>query len=405
MPRRSDHTSTKLPETVIDQPALFAECLDHLRKFPVLAFDTEFVGEHTYRPDLCLVQVATPERLFLLDPMKLDSLDPFWELLLDPGRVSVMHAGREEIRACRFAVGKPPANVFDLQIAAALLGMTYPIGYGGLVQDVLGQRIHKGETLTDWRKRPLTSAQIRYAYDDVRFLLPICSRFHDKLRKLDRMAWASEEFAAFVRRSLAEDPSIERWRKVKGLGSLGRRELAVAKALFEWREDFAERVNRPARTLLRDDLLVEIAKRSGRMTEELNGLRGVPRSEVPAIQKAIQSATSLTLEECPTPFDRENDAGHVATLAALLGVVLVEFCATLQVAPNLVATVADLKALIRSRQPGNSGMNDCSLSSGWRREHIRPHLEAVLDGQKVIRIIDPASANPIAIQDAKSKSR
>src|SRR5262249_23520709 len=155
-------------------------------------------------------------------------LDEFWKLLLDPNRTTVVHAGREDVRICFFQAEKPPANVFDVQLAAGLVGLTYPIGYAALVHDLLGRRMTTGETLTDCRRRPLSPGQVRYAYDDVRFLLPAWRKFTDRLKRLKRTAWAEEEFAAAVRRAVGdEEAAAEKWRKVKGIGGLDRRALAV----------------------------------------------------------------------------------------------------------------------------------------------------------------------------------
>src|SRR5829696_5220991 len=222
MPRRTLKLSA-LPELVVANPEQLVSCLEHLAASPAIAFDTEFVGEDAYRPELCLVQVATAEELFVIDPFECGPLDQFWRLLLDPDRTTIVHAGREDIRMCFFQVGKPPANVFDVQIAAGLVGMTYPIGYAGLVHDLLHQRMQKGETLTDWRKRPLTPAQVRYAYDDVKYLLPAHRKLTERLKRHRRLDWAQEEFAAAVKRAIADDATIERWRKIKGIGGLDRR--------------------------------------------------------------------------------------------------------------------------------------------------------------------------------------
>ncbi|MBY0227948.1 MAG: ribonuclease D, partial [Gemmataceae bacterium] len=155
-------------EEIVATPEAFAACCAHLASCPVLGFDTEFVGEHAYHPELCLVQVAVPGKLYVIDPLAVGPLDPFWKLLHDPARVAVVHAGREEVRLCRVLSGSPPANLFDLQIAAGFVGLNWPMSHAGLVQHLLGQRMAKGETLTDWRRRPLTAEQMRYAFDDVR---------------------------------------------------------------------------------------------------------------------------------------------------------------------------------------------------------------------------------------------
>ena len=235
-----------LPEHLVTDPSQLAACLDHLASVSLIGFDTEFVGEDSYRPELCLVQVATAEQLFVIDPFSVGPLDDFWKLLLDPARTTVLHAGREDIRICQFQSGQPPACVFDLQLAAGLIGLTYPIGYAGLVLELLGQRMSKGQTLTDWRRRPLSPAQVRYAFDDVIYLLPAWKKLIDRLKRSKRAEWAAEEFATATARATMDEVAAERWRKVKGIGGLDRRGLAVAREVFQWREQFAERVNRPA---------------------------------------------------------------------------------------------------------------------------------------------------------------
>jgi ribonuclease D len=404
MPRRRSSPPPALTETIVDRPDRLTACLEHLRSVPVLGFDTEFVGEDSYRPELCLIQVATTEQLYLIDPYEFDSLDGFWELLLDPNRTAVVHAGREEVRMCQQAIGRPPAALFDLQIAAALVGSSYPIGYAALVNEVLGARAHKGETLTDWRRRPLSASQIKYAFDDVRYLLPIWHRLASQLDQLERTGWAVEEFSAFVNWAVAVDPTVEKWRKLKGLGGMSRRELAVVRSVFEWREGVAGRVNRPSRFILRDDLIVEVARRSPTRVEDLQALRGFPHREAEAVLEAVRRTVTLEVGDLPVAVEREFDPPHVATLSTLLGVVLAEWCARMRLAPSIVATSQDLKALVRARQPGGSPATASSLASGWRAMAVRPYLESILDGSAAIRITNPASPTPIAVEPVGTRS-
>src|SRR4051794_30933814 len=184
----------EVQEVVVATPEELTECCGFLASCPRVGFDTEFVGEDTYHPRLCLVQVATPERLYLIDPLSAGPLDAFWKLLLDPARLVVVHAGREEVRLCRLWTGQVPANLFDLQLAAGLVGMVYPMGHGALVGQLVGAHLAKGETLTEWRHRPLTAAQVRYAFDDVRYLLRAHDKLTARLEKLGRIDWAREEF-------------------------------------------------------------------------------------------------------------------------------------------------------------------------------------------------------------------
>ena len=385
-----------LPEQLVTHPAQLAACLSHLAKAPVIGFDTEFVGEDAYRPELCLVQVATAEELFVIDPFTCGPLEGFWELLCDPNRTTVVHAGREDIRMCYFQCGKPPTNVFDVQIAAGLIGMTYPIGYAGLVHDLLRQRMQKGETLTDWRKRPLTPAQVRYAYDDVRFLLPAYRKITERLKKYKRLEWANEEFTAAVRKAVLDDATIEKWRKVKGIGALDRRALAIAREVYGWRDRFAEKLNRPPRFLMRDDLLIEVARRAPTRPEELHAVRGLPRGQEEAIIEAINRARELPSNQCPEPETRDNDPPNIVLLGNLLNVVLNDFAGRNRLAANLIASGADLRAVVRSRVTGDR-LPDVALCRGWRARVVLPELLALLAGETAIRVANPKAVEPLEL--------
>lgn len=396
MPRRFPKPvkTPELPEQLVATPAELTACLEHLAGCSLIGFDTEFVGEDAYRPELCLVQIATPERLYVIDPFGVGPLDGFWKLLHDPVRTTVVHAGREDVRICHFQGGKPPARVFDVQLAAGIVGLTYPIGYSGLVHELLGQRMNKGETLTDWRRRPLLPAQVRYAFDDVRFLLPVWKKLTDKLKRQKRSDWAAEEFAGAVNKAVADETTVEKWRKLKGIGGLDRRGLAVAREVFAWRERFAERVNRPPRQLLRDDLLAELARRPPTKAEELAAYRGVPRNEVEPILEAVRRGKALPADRCPKPEPRDNDPPHIILLGNLLGVVLADWCTRNKLAANLVASGSDLKAIVRS-YAYHEPLPDIPLTRGWRELAVLPELQAILSGTKAICVENTSAAAPL----------
>src|SRR5262249_6006140 len=122
-----------LLEQIVSRPEELSEVCAHLAASRRFGFDTEFVGENTYHPHLCLVQVATAERVVLVDPLAVGSLDTFWKLVVDPANEVVVHAGREEVRLCRYWTGQTPGNLVDLQLAAGLAGLAYPLGHGALV--------------------------------------------------------------------------------------------------------------------------------------------------------------------------------------------------------------------------------------------------------------------------------
>ena len=387
---------SEMREEIVRTPEELIACCEHLASAPQLGFDTEFVGEDTYHPSLCLVQVATAERLFLIDPLSAGALDSFWKLLLDPARVVVVHAGREEVRLCRYWTGSVPANLFDLQLAAGLAGLPYPLGHGGLVGQVVGVHLSKGETLTEWRKRPLTPAQIRYAFDDVRYLLPAWLKLSAKLEQLGRLEWAREEFARLLVAAAPEEPETERWRKLRGLGSLDRRRLAVVRELYRWRDEIAARTNRPARIILRDDLIVEIARRNPLHDRDLQVVRGLGHRDLGAILEVVARARALAPEQLPVAVDRDQDPPQVAWITNVLNAVLGDLCARRELAANLVASSADVRLLVRARLAHAPLPEDSILTRGWRAAHILPDLMAILEGRRFLRIADLRAAAPFA---------
>ncbi len=362
------------------------QCCEELAKSEILGFDTEFVSEESFRPELCLVQVATLQNLYVIDAITAGPLDAFWKLVTDGNREVVVHAGREEIRICQHLSGKVPSRLFDIQIAAGLIGIGYPSGYGSLVQNFTGAKLSKQETLTDWRIRPLTQEQVSYAFDDVRYLLPCWKKLSEKMNSLDRMAWAIEEFADLLVRSNIEEPTGERWRKVKGTGGFDRKKLAMVKEIVSWREEAALKRNRPPRTILRDDLISDIVKKNPKKTEDIQAFRGVQHRDSDGILSAIERARGLPQELLPHLEDNKPDPPQVPLIGQVLAGLLGDFCTRNSLTSGLVATASDLKDLVRSKIEVTSLSGNNSLSRGWRQAHILPVLMDFLEGKTSLRL-------------------
>ena len=388
----------KLPEEIVATPEELTACCDRLAACTLIGFDTEFVGEETYHPHLCLVQVATPERLYLIDPLTCGPLDRFWELVVDPARRVVVHAGREEVRLCHLCTGKTPGNLADLQIAAGMVGMVYPLGHGGLVSQLLGIHLHKLETLTEWRERPLTRQQVRYAFDDVRFLLPLWEKLESRLQQLDRLPWAEEEFTRLKTHATADEAVTEKWRKLRGIGALDRSRLAVVRELYRWRDELAEKLNRPARVLVRDDLLIEIARRNPRQERDLVVIRGLAHRNLPAILEAVERGRAIPPDQHPEMSERDQDPPQVTLVVNILSAVLGDFCVRRELASTIAATSNDLKQLVRAQRRGEPIPTTSLLSQGWRAAHVLPELQAVVQGRRAIRIADIRADAPLAVE-------
>ena len=259
-----------------------AQLRDYSRRLadaPSIAFDTEFVSEDSYSPVLCLVQTAAAGRLAVIDALAVGDMRPFWEAIVAEGRRIVVHAGRGELEFCLQATGRLPERLFDVQVAAGLTGIEYPAGFGALVHKILGQSSPKHETRTDWRRRPLSKRQIEYALDDAAHLHPMCEALEARLRELGRLEWLEEEMADW-KEELHRAAGQERWRRVSGQTGLDARSLAVVRELWKWRDAEARRRDQPARRVLRDDLLVELARRQTADVKRIRAVRGMERGDL-----------------------------------------------------------------------------------------------------------------------------
>ncbi|QEH38236.1 Ribonuclease D [Aquisphaera giovannonii] len=390
-----------MEEDLISTPAQLRELAGHIRDSGRFGFDTEFVSEDTFEPVLCLIQVATRERLAVIDPIVVGDLSPFWEVVLDPAIEVVMHAAGEDLRICHLRTGSLPARVYDVQVAAGLVGYSYPLSLVNLVSQSLRISLAGSETRTDWRRRPLSPAQLRYALDDVRYLLQIADDLDAELAAKGRAAWAEEEFAGLLRH-VARRSDEDRWRRLPGLNSLNRRALEAARRLAAWREDEARHANRPLRHVLRDDLLVAIAKRLPASRRDLEALRDFNR---PALLSKSQSILAVIEQARLTPEDmlpefsqRFEDGPGASTVASLLSAALGQWCVRAEVATSLVATVGDLKHLIRWHLDGRPDDDRPSLMTGWRGELCGQMLLEVLEGRRTFRVVDPGSEFPVAVE-------
>ncbi len=387
--------------SLVATAAQLQSLVDHLRSSGRFAFDTEFVSEDTFEPVLCLVQVATRDRLALIDPLAIRDLSVFWEAVCDPALDVVMHAAGEDLRICQIRTGRLPERVFDVQLAAGLAGYSYPLSLGNLVGQVLGVSLAGGETRTDWRKRPLTAAQVDYALDDVRHLLDIADFLAEALTKLGRTEWVEQELRDFIG-EIASRADDERWRRLPGLNQLGRRGLEMARRLSLWREDEARRQNRPLRQVMRDDLLVAIAKRQPSNRKGLEALRDFNRpglmSRADEILDALDEARSIPDENLPDLSARFEEPPGLSTVSNLLSAAMAQCCAQQRIAGSLVATVSDLKHLIRWHLDGRSDDHRPQLLQGWRAELFGKVLLDVLEGRVALRVANPGSEFPVTLE-------
>ncbi len=370
-----------------------------------ICFDTEFVSEDNYRPDLCLLQIAAAGRLAVVDTHAVEDINPFWEMIAEPGRETIVHAGREEFRFCKSAIGKRPHNLLDVQIAAGLIGMEYPAAYGTLISKLVGKSLNKGETRTDWRKRPLSENQLTYALQDVVYLEQIRDTLVGQIDKLGRRSWLETEMQAW-QHTVEEAETSERWRRVSGISGMSTKSLAILRELWHWREEEAKRRNIPAKRVLRDDLLVELAKRGTADPKRISAVRGLERGDLqrhmPKIAACIERALALPDRDYPKHL-RGSNLSQLTLIGQFLSTALGSICRGAQVAPSIVGTAQDVRELIAYRL----GLEDYApddlpaLATGWRAEVVGQKIEDLLTGKLAIRITDALSEHPLSFEPAR----
>lgn len=362
--------------TLIQDPAALGAALFRLRGATRLALDTEFMRERTYHAQLCLVQIATETDCVLIDPLAGLDLGPLHALLHERSRLKILHAARQDLEVLLQAGGGVPGPIFDTQVAGALLGMPAQVGYAEIVARRLGHSIDKGQTRTDWSRRPLTPAQLAYAADDVRHLLTLHAELQSALEAAGRGEWVAEETAALADPSLYRTDPAQAWRRLKGLSRLAPREQSVARALAEWRERRAIDSDRPRGWILSDEALYAIATRP---PESIAGLEVIPSLPPALVRKRGDELLQLVHGALAAPVTdpvappRRPLPEEQALAAALMSQVR-EVAATLGIGAEVLGTRRDIEALAY----GHVTADASPLLRGWRGSVLGDRLRTVL---------------------------
>lgn len=354
---------------LITTPGQFAEFIEHLKAQKAFAYDTEFIGELTYHPRLCLIQAATTQRIGLIDPMAELDLTPFWLLLADASIVKIVHAGEQDIEPVFRLIGQRAQNIFDTQIAAGFVRLAYPVGLAKLVLEMLGAKLSKGLTFTHWDQRPLSNQQLRYAADDVRYLPALYEEISKRIAAAGHTAAAREEFDELCEPTRYQfDPANSFWR-VRGSGGLMPANLAVLRALTVWRNEAAKQHDVPPRALMKDEILIDLSRHPIKDVEKLGKIKGLPRPIEQEHGAELVEVTAKALAEPPekrphsTPIEPSPSERFAAE--AFYGAAMV-ICAGQGVDPALVASRQEVGDLFR-RLTDKKPTADLHLMQGWRR--------------------------------------
>ena len=364
--------------------------VDAARSAGTVGLDTEFLREKTYRAKLCLVQMAVGEEIYVVDVLEPLDLKALADLVADPDVRVILHAGRQDLELFYEGWDAVPASIFDVQLAAGFAGHGASLPYGRLVETLCGKRLVKGESYTDWCKRPLTEAQLTYAADDVRYLAAAADRLDGELTRLGRREWVLEEMKALESEELYRTDPGEAWRKVGGRGSLSPKALAVLREVTRWREETAQRRDIPRGWVVKDPTMIEIARRAPGSIQQLKSIRGFNASEadragreILAAVEAGRDAPSISLGSSPP----KGAQARARMLSGLADAVVRARCEQAGLATELVSTRSELETLLAEVVSGTVDEGRHRLMKGWRRELAGDAVVALAEGRIAVKAI------------------
>lgn len=361
---------------LIDQFQQLQQFQEENKDIDWLCFDTEFIGEKRYQTSLCLIQVMTKHGLYLIDPLRINNLDPFLHFMKDAGVKVITHAGENDYRLLYNLFDTVPSNIFDTQVAAGFVGYKHPISFSKLVEAEFNVKLNKSHAVTDWESRPLSPKQIRYALDDVLPLYDLWQSLEKKLQQRQRSQWAEEEFAVLETADFYyKDPNHEAL-KSDLMKSLNKREKVFLMRLFSWRDQLAEARNHSKEMVLPSRLMGQLVRGISSGREALKRNRRVPEKLVtkhgelferwfqePATQEEQQLLKQISKPEIDQPEEE--------MLQELLYLLVKYKCIQEDITPSMVMP----RNAIRKLKNGDESKTlDQSLASGWRGELLGASL-------------------------------
>lgn len=356
--------------TAADQ---LADLVERWRHAPFLALDTEFVREQTYWPQLCLIQVGDGQSPACVDPLAEMDLSPLLDLLDEPQSTCVFHAAGQDLEIFVRLRGRAPAPLFDTQIAAALLGYGEQLGYAGLMEKLVGVKLDKSLSRTNWARRPLSAPEIAYAADDVRYLAEVYPRLERELRERGRLDWLREDCAAQADPARYRVAPENEWKRLKGLARLEPVAQHVAASLAAWREVLAEQRDRPRRWILADEAVYALAERRPQTAQQLEHLNVLPPKSLERHGEALLAliAEAARIDAPPLVIDARADDAEKLRIKRLLERARA-IANELNIPSSLLAPRADIEAIAAEGERAS-----VALLRGWRREVAGAELLAL----------------------------
>ncbi len=367
-----------MPDAIwIDRSEELESLARALASQPAIGLDTEFLRERTFFPKLCLLQLRAAGQIWCVDTLRIESLDALMPVLTAPKVRKLIHAARQDLEAIYLTAKQVVSPVFDTQIAAACIGMKPQVGYAELVKTLLDVSIPKGQTRTDWSKRPLTRAQLEYAADDVLYLDAIAIELGGRLQRLGREHWVREDCLELEERRLYEPDAAQAWERLRGIGQLAPEPRARAKAVAVWREKLARVRDLPRAWILSDAALFSIAQANPATPAALDAVQPMNEKFAATLLEALAMGAADGLQDLAPVQDSRPTPEQKALLDVLSRTVDAR-AAELQVSAEVLAPRGELKALAMGRR-------DSHALTGWRLQEIGTRLLAAIGETSSLR--------------------
>ena len=349
-----------------------------------ISIDTEFIRDNTYFSKLCLIQVASKNHSFIIDPLKEDvKLDSLRKILNKDTIIKIFHSGRQDMEIFYHLFGELPKPIYDTQIAAMVCGFGDQVSYENLVNTLLSIRIDKSSRVSNWSFRPLTEKQIKYALADVTHLVHIYEKLKNQISNENRSLWIEDEM-----KSLAEiknykiNPS-EAWMKIK-IKSTKREYLNRVKFLAEWRENVSIKNNIPKNRLMRDDTLLDLASINPKSNEDFKRIRSFnierDAKKINQISEILNKAQGVPEKLWPkNKYIKKNKVKSFAILE-LLKVLIKHVCEEQNVAQKLIAKQDELELMAEGK------FDRLKVLDGWRYKIFGKLALELIEGKVSLKI-------------------
>ena len=363
--------------TLITESELLPALVVQWQKASFLAIDTEFIRTHTFFAEPGLIQIADNEGVYLLDPVSLTNLSLLIPVLENPNIIKIMHSMNEDVGLLFHSVGAQINRVFDTQIAATFLGIGVSPGYQNLVLDVLNVELDKGETRSDWLRRPLTQSQLHYAALDVIYLLKLYQDLKPKLERTGYFNAMFEESAFLIEQVFSAWYQPETaYLKLRGAWDLPESSQSLLQALVVWRDETALKENIPKPSL------IEIARLKPKNVIELKCIKGLQsKSYRQFSERLITIVNSFEYKkQSDFQFVDAPVKGDELVLYRKLKTVIANVSKETGIAAQLLGSRKMLESLVIHCQRNNN--HDFTLEfDGWRKQLLGVRFHKVLFGE------------------------